>query len=254
MSDSKVDNGAGTVVIGGASGLGAHLAARFVKAGEPVTVFGRRVGRDVRVPDGVACREIDLAQDSADSLLGDALLEAQPRAIICTAVDYGPGQAATLGDGERMFRVNALVPYLAIRKFVEANASPCSVVLINSDSIYHANEHSGMYAASKAALRVLASALASASRSRPTSVSTLLLGPLADETKRAQLEALAAQSGVTFEEMEQRFLRRSNPSIVIEHLIDLDHCYESLRYMIDLGPTANGMLCKLDGGSSGSLV
>jgi NAD(P)-dependent dehydrogenase (short-subunit alcohol dehydrogenase family) len=159
-------------------------------------------------------------------------------------------------DLERMFRINAFAFYIAIRAYcARPHLAPfCSCVVVNSDSIYHAGDQTGAYAASKAALRVLTASLADSCRTTNASVATLLLGPLADTAKRAHLAALAQKRAVTEEALTREYLRRSNPFLVIEQLIDLDACYESVRHMVALGKTANGMLCKLDGGSSGSLV
>jgi hypothetical protein len=50
------------------------------------------------------------------------------------------------------------------------------------------------------------------------------------------------------------FLRKSNPDLVIDEFIDFESCYRSVVYLTELGAIANGMLCRLDGGSAGSLV
>ena len=65
---------------------------------------------------------------------------------------------------------------------------------------------------------------------------------------------LLRSGGVSEVTLTNEYLRRSNPFLVVTDLIDLDACYETVRHIVDLGKTANGMLCKLDGGSSGSLV
>ena len=206
------------------------------------------------VDAGARYRTVDLSLPDSSDLLAEVLSEWQPRAIVYCAVEYGGRTDPSLADAERLFRVNALVPYLGLKRFLNDATHACSVVFVNSDSIYSANDHSGLYAASKASLRVFATALAAACRSTSASVSTLLLGPLADEKKLGELASLAERANIDVDEMTHRFLRRSNPSLVIDELIDFGSCFESVRYMVDLGAAANGMLCKLDGGSSGSLV
>lgn len=155
-----------------------------------------------------------------------------------------------------MFRTNAIAPFVLIRDYLAGlpAARACSCVIVNSDSIYHANDTSAEYAATKAALRVLTAGLASACRGRRSSVSTLALGPLADPRKLAELTAIAERRRIPAEEVARIFLARLNPSLVITELIDLEACLRSVLHVVSLGPTANGMVIKLDGGSSGSLV
>lgn len=112
----------------------------------------------------------------------------------------------------------------------------------------------GEYGASKAALRVLTSALAASCRGRNASVSTLLLGPLWDAKRAADIGRVAAKRGVPVADVTRLFLRRSNSDLVIDFFIDLESCYRSLRYLVDLGRVANGTVCRLDGGSAGSLI
>jgi hypothetical protein len=49
------------------------------------------------------------------------------------------------------------------------------------------------------------------------------------------------------------FLRNTKPGMFIDDLIDYESCFRSVRYINELGPEATGMVCRLDGGSGGSL-
>ena len=244
-------------VTGASRGLGARLATRLAEEGWQVTGLGRRPS-----PEGGWGKGIDYLQaDLSDPHTLDSLPERfgpTPDLIVHNAVTYPPrdSEALTLADLEDVFRVNALAPYRLTLDLLKAKPDDrfCTVVVVNSESIYHADFPSGIYAASKAALRVLTTSLADHCRSRNAAVATLLLGPLADPGKVADLRAVAEKRGVTEEEITRIFLRKSNPDLVIEQLIDFDACVRSVQYIADLGATANGMMCKLDGGSSGSLV
>lgn len=246
------------VVVGASQGLGLYVATRLVKEGWTVLGTGRRPFAEAAAGSGFDYLRADLSLPGAVEAIGRELVTRAPDLILYNAASYGerdpgvPPQEAM----EAVFRVNAVAPYRLLLGYLSLlpPQARCSCVVVNSDSIYHANRHSGVYAASKAALRVLTTALASACRSSNASVSTLLLGPLADPRKVEELRGLAERRGVSEEEITRVFLGRSNPALVVDALIDFEACFQSVLSMSGLGRAANGMLCKLDGGSSGSLV
>ncbi len=243
------------VVIGGSRGFGAALARHLADAAWDVVATGRRA--DAELPAAVRYVRGDLAHVDGLAAVASVLEQAEPHLVVFNAASYGAiGAPPEHSDMQQVFRVNAIAPYYLLRQHLTTRLSDqfCSCVVINSDAIYHAAESSAVYAASKAALRVLTSALASVCRARPASVSTLLLGPLADDRKIDELHAIATRRGVADEEIIRTFLRRSNPSFVTDQLIDLDSCIRSVEYLAALGRAANGMQCRLDGGSAGSLV
>lgn len=243
--------GRSALVVGATSGLGHYLATCLAADGWSVTGVGRRA----RVSsERLTFHQADLVEhDAVPRLLAAVGVDYQ--LVIQNAVKYPPREASSSAL-EDVFRVNALVPYALTQSLLAAQPfdDTCLTVMINSDAMFHADESSAAYAASKAALRVLTAALASSCRSRGSSVATLLLGPLADDRKTGELRQLAERRGVSTEEMVKVFLRRSNPELVIEHFIDFPACWRSIVYMLELGPVANGMLCRVDGGSAGSLI
>lgn len=246
------------VVIGASQGLGKYLATRLAEQGWAVTGTGRRFREDVENPLSFEYVQADLSDLATLGLMSELLVEKRPSLIVHNAVTYGdirkPDPA--LSELERIFRVNTLLPFSLLIKYLSTVPPDefTSCIVVNSDSIYHANQNSGAYAASKAALRVLTSVLADSCRSKNASVATLLLGPLADQKKVDEFRRIAKKKGAGEDEVMRLFLRRSNPSLVIESLIDFEPCLQSIQYIESLGRVANGMLCKLDGGSSGSLV
>ncbi|MET7746282.1 SDR family oxidoreductase [Streptomyces sp. NPDC005385] len=239
------------LVIGGSRGVGAHLAAGLDERGWSVTATGRRPRSAVGLDVSVHYEQLDLATETAATDMTGLLRKVRPRLLVHNAVAY-PAPEPSLTDYEAIFRVNTLVPYRVLSGYLPG--ADCTCVVINSDAIYHANRTSGVYAASKAALRVLTSALADHCRGSRACVATLLLGPLADDRKVEQLERIARQRKTSPEEVTSAYLRRANPSYTTDSLIPLDACLRSVEYLVDLGAQANGMLCRLDSGSAGSLI
>lgn len=245
-------------VFGASGGLGSHLASRLAEEGWAVTGTGRRAPTNVELPQAVRYLQADLRENADIQELAAHLLKIDPDLVVHSAVSYGDHThhvQRQIDDLAFTFRVNAMAPYVLIRDHLHAMPPEraCSYVIVNSDSIHHANETSAEYAASKAALRVLTAGLASACRDRQSSVSTLSLGPLADPRKINEILAISARRQIPPEELVRSFLARSNPSLVITELIDLECCFQSVQHIVSLGRTANGMELRLDGGSSGSL-
>ncbi|WP_046729981.1 SDR family NAD(P)-dependent oxidoreductase [Streptomyces humi] len=245
------------LVTGACKGLGRYLAASLAAEGWDVTGVGRCPEERVPAVPGVTYLQADLSRPQAATALSGRLDPALDLVVHC-AVAYPPARPSgpVPRDLEEVFRVNAFAPYLLALDLLARKPADrfCSHVVVNSEAIYGADDHSAVYAASKAALRVLTAGLAAGCRSAGAAVATLLLGPLADRAKLAEAETVAARKGLPASDVVRLFLRRSNPNLVIDEFIDYASCLRSVRYLAELGPTANGMLCKLDGGSSGSLV
>jgi NAD(P)-dependent dehydrogenase (short-subunit alcohol dehydrogenase family) len=246
------------VVIGASQGLGKYLATRLAEQDWEVTGTGRRSLEDIESAPRFDYVQADLSDAATLQVMSRLFEQKKPDLIVHNAVTYGDlrNSKETLNELEAIFRVNTLLPYSLLFEYLSTipQGQFVSCIVVNSDSIYHANQHSGVYAASKAALRVLTTALADSCRSRNASVSTLLLGPLEDHKKVEEFQRIAERKGLSEEEVIRLFLRRSNPSFVIDSLIDFESCFQSIQYISSLGRVSNGMLCKLDGGSSGSLV
>ncbi|MEV8327647.1 SDR family oxidoreductase [Kitasatospora sp. NPDC056731] len=245
------------LVLGASQGLGAHIAVRLAEDGWSVTGVGRRPRQVTALDGSVEYLQADLSQ--AETLVElPKLVAGCPDLIVHSAVTYHDFGVSvpTLDELEQVFRVNALLPYRLLHQLLSDKPGDrfCSCVVLNSDAIFHARRLSGIYAASKAALRVLTTMLADTFRADNASVSTLLLGPLADAKKTADLQRIATKRGMSPEELTKAFLRRSNPDLVIDELIDFESCYLSLRHLVELGAVANGSLYRLDGGSAGSLI
>ncbi|MFD6531215.1 SDR family NAD(P)-dependent oxidoreductase [Streptomyces sp. NPDC060184] len=246
------------LVTGASHGLGLDTARRLAAEGWSVTGVGRRPATAVERP-------VPFAYLPADLSLPETYPEVAAAAdggwdlVVHSAVHYADFHDRPLlgfADTEEMLRVNALAPYHLTREILDRQPAErfCSVVVVNSEAMYHADRHSAPYAASKAALRLLTAGLADACRGRQAAVSTLVLGPLDDARKRADLRAIAEKLGAREEEVTRKFLKRSNPDLVIEELIDYASCFHTIRHLRSLGRLANGTVCRLDGGSAGSLI
>lgn len=243
------------IVTGVTSGLGAYAATVLAQEGWRVTGIGRKPPSHEDVPGGIEYAQADLA--NADELVAlPGRIGACPHLFVHCAVSYPGAHGRNAGTIEDVFRVNAFAPYRLTLDFLalKPEAQFASFVVVNSEAMFNADEKSGVYGASKAALRVLTSAMAHGCRGRNASVSTLLLGPLANDQKKRELEQIAQRKGVSPQEVTRLFLRKSNQNLVLDDLIGFEACLTCIRCIYELGVTANGMVCRLDGGAGGSLI
>jgi NAD(P)-dependent dehydrogenase (short-subunit alcohol dehydrogenase family) len=248
--------GAGECVVTGVtSGLGAYTAKTLADEGWRVTGIGRKSPGHADIPGEIAYLQADLA-NTADLVALPGRIGACPHLFVHCAVTYPNALAGKVSAIEEVFRVNTFAPYHLTLELLALKpaAQFASFIVVNSEAMFNADEKSGVYGASKAALRVLTSAIAHACRGRNGSVSTLLLGPLANEQKMRELEAIAFRKSVSRQELTRLFLRKSNPNIVLDDLITFPSCLTCIRCIYELGIAANGMMCRLDGGAGGSLV
>ncbi|WP_299694196.1 SDR family oxidoreductase [uncultured Tateyamaria sp.] len=245
------------LITGATNGLGASLTAQFAQAGLDVVAIGRKPHESANMPDGVRYIRADFAKvDNVTDLVEE--IGHCPDCIVPAAVAY-PNQDILFTDVaelESYYRVNALIPTALCGALLERRAPEqfAAAIFIGSESTFAAHRGSALYASTKAALRVLYQGLADANRSKNAAISMLMLGPLANEKKLSELSTLAKEKGVSDSDITKLFLRKSNRNLVIDELIDFESCRTCIEHVFALGPIANGMMCRLDGGSSGSLI
>jgi NAD(P)-dependent dehydrogenase (short-subunit alcohol dehydrogenase family) len=147
------DSGPFALVIGGGSGIGAAVAARYRAAGTTAVVWDIEGDRDV------TC---DVAEpDEVDEAVGVTSLRWGAPTWVTVTVGIGHlGKLvdATPDDFDRVMRVNARGPWLCMRAWVESMLErdvPGSFVAISSVSARLVDPGMGFYCASKAALSML---------------------------------------------------------------------------------------------------
>jgi NAD(P)-dependent dehydrogenase (short-subunit alcohol dehydrogenase family) len=244
------------LVIGASRGVGAHIANRLLDDDWAVTGVGRRPFESIVPEPKYEYVSADISDPAAlDQMLGDS--GRVPDLVVHNAVHANwDSSSLDLAGMEAVLRVNAVAPYLITRDLLarKEDSHFLSCVFINSEAVFHADQDSCAYAASKAALRVLSAGLSASVRDGNAAMATLMLGPLADQSRLDQARAIAEKKGMTPTEVVKLFLRKTNPGMVIDDLIDYESCFRSIRYIHELGRAANGMVCRLDGGSAGSLI
>ncbi|MGH2456629.1 MAG: SDR family NAD(P)-dependent oxidoreductase [Candidatus Limnocylindria bacterium] len=150
--EAEVGGQRSAIVTGAASGIGAAVAARLVRAGWRAIGLDRSAG-------------VEVVGDAADpAVLGEALSRAGERldGLVCSAGLPPSGPWDARDDWDEILRVNLTAPYRAFRSCHAALAAAGgSVVLVGSIvGAVEGSRRSPAYAASKAGLEGLARSLA----------------------------------------------------------------------------------------------
>lgn len=246
------------VLVTGAGGaLGSALCQYFVSRGWQVTGVVRETNADLLegLPE-LTVVEADLSSEAGLDRVSQACQ--QPLDLLVHAAVMNSRQPDEL-DGtslDAIFRVNASAPYRISQRLLARTDTDqrLTIVCINSEAIFHADASSGVYAASKAALRVFTSALANSARGTASAVASLVLGPLSTPDRQAEFTTLAERHGQDPKALARVLLARSNPDLVIDEFIPLEACCNAVEHLYHMGKIANGTTYRLDGGSSGSLI
>ncbi len=246
------------LITGASSGLGKYCALSLDQNNWEIIATGRRSSADANLPKNIQYIAADFANENDVESLAKEVGKCPDLIIHCgvTYPEIGSGVLADDKSLNRVFQINTFAPIRLSQTLLtqKSDSAFASFIFTNSDSMFAADLSSGTYAASKAALRILTTSFAHLCRNNNASSSTLLLGPLASLQKDTEIANIAKKTGLTKVEIMRRFLRKSNPNLVISDFIALEQCLESVLYINKLGHTANGMVCRLDGGSAGSLI
>jgi NAD(P)-dependent dehydrogenase (short-subunit alcohol dehydrogenase family) len=245
------------LILGVTSDLGRHCAHAWREAGWRVIGTHRAEADGDRIPEGIETLVLNLAS-SEDLARCLELLPSCPELTISCAATYPEPEtdALSLAELQNVFSVNALSAYALMRALLQRRepSQRAAFVLLGTTAMFNADLGSGVYAASKAALRVLCAALADECRGTQAAAMYLVLGHLANERKLNEIAGIAERHGVPVEEVRRRFLRKAEPGAMVDDFIGFDLCVNAIRYLSEIGPMGNGTVLRLDGGASGTLV
>jgi NAD(P)-dependent dehydrogenase (short-subunit alcohol dehydrogenase family) len=172
-----------TVVVGGTRGIGREVVRHFVRAGQNVTVIGRRVSQDT----GVSSHTVDLAiREAVLGALAAALKENGRVSNLVLLQRYrGEGDAWQGELDVSLTATKTIIERLAGEFTRQKSAALNSIVIVGSNaSRLVAGEQSVGYHAAKAALRQMARYYACAFASRGLRVNCVTPGiVLKDEAR-----------------------------------------------------------------------
>ncbi|MFN6552327.1 SDR family oxidoreductase [Mycolicibacterium septicum] len=172
------------VITGGTSGIGLATAKLLVSGGARILVTGRTPSslESARTTLGAGATVVESdAFSGIDSLV--ELVAAQLGGVDLLVLNAGGTDAATVADTEeamydRLFELNAKAPFFTLQKFLPLLPAGGAVVLTTSVSNTKGIATTGVYSATKAALRSMTRTFARELLERGVRVNAVSPGPI----------------------------------------------------------------------------
>jgi NAD(P)-dependent dehydrogenase (short-subunit alcohol dehydrogenase family) len=219
-------SGKTAIVTGSTGGIGLAIAIGLARAGAQVTVVGRDQGR---VDTALATVRADVGEAEVRGVVCDlgtpegvaTLITAQSEAdILVNGLGiYGAQAFFDIDDAmwETYFQVNVMSGVRLSRHYAQGMRERGwgRIQFISSESALNIPTEMVHYGVSKSALQGLSRGLAKVMAGTGVTVNTILPGPTRTEGAIQMMTDLAAERGVTPEEMEGMFLKENRPSTLL---------------------------------------
>lgn len=249
------------IVSGIGPGLGVKLAIEAARAGARGVVVAARTAAKLDDAESRVqaaqqdCAVLKVPTDIADpaqcARLASATLERFGRidALVNSAFCYGPTESVATGDPADwrvVFETNVYGSMALTQQVIAPMKRQGSgaILFINSQAIRRPS-HAGAYAASKGALKVLATYLARDLGPFGIRVNTLLPGIMWSESVQAHIRRLAAEQGVTEKQVKDGIVA----SIALRRIVAADEVARAAVLLIsDYSSAITGAMLDANGG------
>ncbi|CAO1667687.1 MULTISPECIES: SDR family NAD(P)-dependent oxidoreductase [Halomonadaceae] len=220
-------SGKQALVTGSTAGIGLAIATGLAQAGASVTVVGRD---QAKVDKAVAHIQQASGRDDASGVVADpgtaegcqALIAARPEVdiLVNNLGIYGGRPFFEIDDAawEEIFQINVMSGVRLARHYAQGMQARGwgRIQFISSESALNIPAEMVHYGVSKAALQGVSRGLAKVLAGGGVTVNTILPGPTRTEGAQAMMAKLAAERGVSAEEMETLFLEENRPSTLLK--------------------------------------
>ncbi len=248
------------VITGSTAGIGFAIATDLAREGVQVVINGRsQAGVDAAVArlrslvagakvSGVAA---DLSNDSGCQ----ALVAASPQADILInnlgIFDPVPFDAIPDSEWQRFFDVNVMSSVRLSRHYLPAMkaANWGRIVFISSESGINTPGEMVHYGMTKSAQLAVSRGLAQSCAGTGVTVNAVLPGPSRSEGVAEFFGKLAAEAGISNEEMEHRFFTEGRPTSIIKRMIAPSEVAALVTYVCSPRAAATtGAALRVEGG------
>ena len=259
-------NGKHALVTGSTSGIGQAIAARLLREGATVTINGRSQDsveatvtklRELGDVHGVAA-DVGTARGVLD-LAAAAEKTAKVDILINNAGKFEPVEFEKITDEqwEDIYRVNVLSGIRLSRALLPAmkRAGWGRIVFIASESALSIPTEMIHYGMTKTAQLSVSRGLAKLLKGSGVTVNTVLPGPTWTGGVETFVAQLAAEAGVSEQQMKDSFVPENRPLSLIERFIEPREVADLVAYVASpLSSATTGAAMRADGGIVDSLV
>jgi len=248
------------LVSGSTAGIGFAIATELAREGAKVVINGRSQqsvdAALARLRSRVAGAEVrGVAADLSTAEGCQALFAACPEVDILVnnlgIFDPVPFDAIPDADWQRFFDVNVMSGVRLSRHYLPAMkaANWGRIVFISSESGINTPGEMVHYGMTKSAQLAVSRGLAQSCAGTGVTVNAVLPGPTRSEGVGGFFAKLAAESGISLEEMERRFFAEGRPTSIIKRMIDPSEVAALVAYVCSARAAATtGAALRVEGG------
>lgn len=253
-------SGKKAVVTGSTAGIGFAIATELAREGASVVINGRsQASVDAAVarlrgllPDA---KVSGCAADLSTAYGCQILFAACPQAdiLVNNLGIFDPKSFEDIPDSEwqRFFDTNVMSGVRVSRHYVEAMkaANWGRIVFISSESGINTPGEMVHYGMTKSAQLAVSRGLAQSCAGTGVTVNAVLPGPTRSEGVADFFGKLAAESGISLDEMERRFFAEGRPTSILKRMIDPSEVAALVAYVCSSRAAATtGAALRVEGG------
>ena len=259
-------SGKTAVVTGSTSGIGHAVARGLAAAGARVAINGRR---QATVDSALArikeiqpkAKLVGIAADVAGAEGCAALVKGLPAAdiLVNNAGIFEPKEFLDVPDEDwqRFFETNVMSGIRLARAYLPAmlKRNWGRNIFISSESALHIPKEMIHYGVTKTAQLAVSRGLAELTAGTGVTVNAVLPGPTRSDGVEAFLEAMAAQEGVSVDQMASEFVKEHRPTSLLQRFATVEEVANMVVYVASKEASAtNGAALRVDGGVVRTIV
>ena len=248
------------LVSGSTKGIGFAIALELAREGAKVIINGHRPQEQIaavnRIKAAISAADVQGVAADLSTTEGVAVLTAACPQVDILVNNLGifdpvPFEDITDSEWQRFFDVNVMSGVRLSRHYLPAmkSAQWGRIVFISSESGINTPGEMVHYGMTKSAQLAVSRGLAQSCAGTGVTVNAVLPGPTRSEGVGEFFGKLAADAGISLDEMERRFFAEGRPTSIIKRMIDPAEVAAMVAYVCSARAAATtGAALRVEGG------